>query len=177
MRRREMYSNGDIDDAIYRLSNEVFDGTRYIDSGINPDDLSDYTVLVDFQYNSWSVDDTILYAMLEASGYPGWAVDASDPVHMVISGGHRGIGISPMNRNRMAICITGKTSIKVVNTGSGSPYSFTTSAAKNIGHNIIVGAIVVPSGAYQRFFKGTLYDLRIYNHPLSEEKIAEYIEG
>lgn len=175
---------------VYSLPETVFNADNVIDTGISTDNLDEYTVCIDFKYNGNENDNcTVISAMkeLKSAGYPGWAVDRSNGGFMRFS------VTNPITFITGAVAAK-RQSIVIRKSLNGSIYVFgycpgTTDTDADcvkgidatskitdtkIDQNILIGGYLIDD-EYTRKFVGTIYECKIYNTALSDEKCKAFL--
>lgn len=153
---------------IYTLGETKFDGSNYVNTGIDIQSYSAYTILIDFKMDA--VDDAgnmILDNMKELSPWPGWSLDYNKWGSLRFSDSTaklRSIG-GATERNRIVIRRDGNAytlfSVNFASGGAGNVLE------QDIEHPLYVGAYY-NMGTISRYMVGTVYSLEIYDEAWSD---------
>ena len=179
-----MSDNIDNNDLIYQLPKEtIFNGTSdYIDTGIKLFDVTDSFTLyirVDLSHNN-STNTPCFHCIYEQIPYYGLALQ-----NRLLVGNGTLIHYTPtqflMLDNQQIVIVYDN---KVITRGYyknslSSPNIQTLSMYSNEFHeemirpNLILGAYQTITGEIGRFWKGTIYDFKVYNRVLSDDEIND----
>lgn len=164
---------------IYTLGETSFDGATVIDTGVQLEAVDqDYSIFLD-AYTEYNDGQTcLLHCMHEATPWPGMCVDFPKSAMRCIwksatnSADLKNVGFSDAVRDfRLFITHTagsGVYKVGVLNRSNAKIiYTEVSNAFASATENLIVGAIQSTSGSKSRYFRGTLYDLRIFDTVLS----------
>ena len=162
---------------LYALpSATTFNGSStYIDTGVqllNTD--QDFTIFVDFQYNSQTSMMTVFHCINEASPYPGILLDAYNSYFRAVYYGAKNIAAYDTNRHKIIFTHSaGTTTSCLIYFDSTTGVTNTVDRAySNVSQNVLLGCYQDTSGNKGRWFNGTIYDARIYNEVLSSTQIG-----
>lgn len=184
-------------DPIYALSKTTeFDGTsNYVDTGIKLMDEKKIVTVVydalsktslDFSFGS---NPTIFHCMYESSPYPGineqFINYGGYSVSLTVNG-ESSVGIlgQPINSSNERIRF-----VVVLNTESGIAKAWrkigdniAISDTMNLSNfipvsqNLIIGAYQTSSGTKGRFWKGTMYDFKVYDYAWNDNEANAYLQ-
>lgn len=187
---------------LYSASWLDFDGTNYVDTGINIWGLGrGFTILCSFFIDSSATTSTnnpptILHQMYEASPWPGLAIDymykggricpisvsgvsgVNQSIHANkntdIKGGQVIVGISVTPEG--VVNVSSYTDVGGARTMTGTTANSTSFGSdKLMGLTTILGAYQSTAGVKGRFFTGTIADCLIYEGAMSMEEMTEMV--
>ena len=161
---------------IYELpASTTFNGTStYIDTGLTLLDMDkDFCVFVDFQATfKGGKQRTLIHCQIESNPYPGFCIDfASNNIRYNYFG--RTDKRSDQNRHKAIIVHTGGTTRSCtwyIDSTTGTAWTGERAYTNNTLH-FLIGCYQTTSGTKDRFFQGTIYDLKVYDGILSQSQI------
>lgn len=189
MRRRMMMKEYDIEDIIYKLSTPViFNGSNNIDTGLHLyQDYDNFTFFVDIGYDASEQvgtigsPPTIVSCMHEINPWPGFTIrhnPGKNGLSLIFGSSPETIERVQSGFYRYKVCFYVKDKrceSAYFKIGDAEPVkkNVTDSGSQvNIEQAVLVlGSYRTPQGAYGRYWKGTIYNLVVYNRALSEEEI------
>lgn len=161
----------------------TFDGTNYIDTGIQLfDTLKDFTILLDYEEGDSSMSATIFHCIKETSPYPGLSMQRSSVnagnyvIGGSITGGANFASVKSV-ATRVAITCTGGsiTGVKYVENGDiVTPY-IRANSGTIFEKNLLLGCYQNDSGTKGRYWKGTINKFDVYFSVLSDEKVDTWL--
>lgn len=171
---------------VYSLpESTTFDGTNYIDTGIQLfDTLKDFTILFDYEEGANIVKATILHCIKEISPWPGLSIQRnSGNVGDYVVGGRSSGGVNFANiksvATRVAITCTGGsiTRVKYVKNGDIVTNSISANSGTIFEKNLLLGCYQTDSGTKGRYWEGTINKFDVYFSVLSDEEIDAWLTG
>ena len=171
---------------VYSLpESTTFDGTNYIDTGIQLfDTLKDFTILLDYEEGVNIGSATIFHCINEISPYPGLCIQRnSDNVGDYVIGGRSSGGANfamiTSVATRVAITCTGGsiTGGKYVENGDIVTVSISANSGTIFEKNLLLGCYQTASGNRGRYWKGTINKFDVYFSVLSDVEIDAWLTG
>lgn len=171
---------------VYSLpESTTFDGTNYIDTGIQLfDTLKDFTILLDYEEGVNGGTATIFHCIKEISPWPGLCLqrNSSSVGDYIIGGRTSGspnfVKITSV-ATRVAITCTGGsiTGVKYVQNGDIVTLPISANSGTIFEKNLLLGCYQTDSGARGRYWKGSLNKFDVYFEVLSDEEIDAWLTG
>lgn len=162
---------------LYQLPSQTsFNGSStYIDTGISILSTDqDFTIFLDFQYNSSTDRMSVMHCMNETSPWPGMTFNVYNSNFEAQYYGAKALAPYDTNRHKIIYVHTaGTTSACVLYFDSTTGMANTVDRAySNISQHVLLGCYQASNGTKGRWFNGTLYDACIYDVVPSAEVIA-----
>ena len=167
---------------LYKLSaTTAFNGTStYIDTGVKllQSDI-DFSLFVDFQYNSQTSMMTVFHCVNEASPYPGILLDAYNSYFRAVYYGAKNIAAYDTNRHKILFThVAGTTRNCLIYFDSTTGVANTIDRDyTNVSQNLLLGCYQTTNGTKGRFLNGTIYSCIIYNNVLNSVEISNIFSG
>lgn len=181
---------------VYQLPEPVhFDGTNFIETGVPLfNEAGEFTICMDFSSEVTSGNAMLVHCMHEESQFNGMHLFSS-----VYTGYSNtwilthykkpfSIKITPYSTDRHRIVIRGDTNPSINMSGGTvgdtytsasvsavSGYSYGTFAP--IEETVLIGAQRLVTGAFQNYWKGNLYDFRIFKRQISDFERDAYLNS
>lgn len=174
---------------IYQLRNTtVFDGTNYINTGIDLDDVEEYTVMVDYAVNELSESRAMLIDRYNADNGVGWGVQYSSGVayggmwanDWIDFAAHDWGCTDPSGiQNKIVIRKNPDGAITLFTHRGTNNVNATASIQEGeTGMYVTLGAkcwVSENGKSYDSFIKATMYDCKIYDVALSDDECNAYV--
>lgn len=165
---------------LYSLPEEtVFDGTNYIDTGSNllADEDKDFTVLIDFTGAAPNTAaSAIFHNLIEQSPWDGISFNINMGVYRLSIGtNHINTIISQNDVSRHKIVIAHQQGTNIYTVNADGTEQSKEITLNYIDQTLILGGIKKTNGTVDKFWKGTLYDFKIYNRVLTDEEINSFL--
>ena len=169
----------------YKLpATRTFNGSSdYIDTGLRLLDTDkDFTVMVDFAYGtSPGQYNTVLQCMIETSPYNrGLCIYYYTTTPAIIPIYYQAAPSYTADQNRHKVIFrhnAGDAAVATLFYDSSTGVDLNGSSYTAVNKNVYLGCRLTDSNSRDRYFKGTLYDARIYFESLSDTNIADLING
>lgn len=171
---------------VYSLpESTTFDGTNYIDTGIQLfDTLKDFTILLDYEEGDNAMRATIFHCIKETSPWPGLCMQHGNGIAgLYVMGGRTSGGSNFVEftsvATRVAITCAGGsiTGVKYVENGDIVTASIIANSGTIFEKNLLLGCYQDDSGNRGRYWKGTLNKFDVYFEVLSDEEIDTWLTG
>ena len=170
------------ENLLYRLpETTVFDGTNYIDTEVDLNQYSEYTVMLDVsEIDTASANNTLFDNMTEKPPYPGWVIDVRTGrnCRFTASRSLSRICQDPASRNKIVVRRSADGEFTLF-TDSVYPSGFSVTsyiASGSVNHTVYLGAYY-NNGSVSRYTKGTMHDCKIYSTALSDDEITTYLNS
>lgn len=169
----------------YKLpSSTTFNGSsNYIDTGIKILDTDkDFTVMIDFAYGtSPGQYNTAIDCMISASPYNrGLCLYYNNTEPHIYPIYYQSAPGQTADQNRHKVIFrhnAGDAAVATLFYDSATGVALNGSSYIAVNKNVYLGCRLQDSGSRDRYFKGTMYDARIYLESLSDTNIADLING
>lgn len=169
----------------YKLpSSTTFNGSsNYIDTGIKIlDSDKSFTVMIDFAYGtSPGQYNTAIDCMISASPYNrGLCLYYNNTTPAIIPIYYTAAPSYTADQNRHKVIFrhnAGDAAVATLFYDSATGVALNGSSYTAVNKNVYLGCRLQDGGSRDRYFKGTMYDARIYLESLSDTNIADLING
>lgn len=173
------------DGLLYSLPEATtFDGVDdYIDTGVKLfDEPKDFTILFYAYLDSNNLGNaTVFHCINEVSPFRGLSCDMAGKYRICGADGGSYVTMIPTStRTKFAIVANAGVISAIWYKGEGSEViACTAKECEYAAHdfNLLLGAYQDTSGTKGRFWKGALYDFRVYDYALTVDEVAEYVGG
>jgi hypothetical protein len=172
------------DGLLYSLPEiTTFNGVNdYIDTGVKLfDEPKDFTILLYAYLDIGNqANAAVFHCINEVSPYPGLCLHFINRNYKLFGSAEYVTGIPSNTMTKIAIVANGGAVYAVWYKGEGSEVvGCAVGLTKYVAHdfNLLLGAYQDTSGTKGRFWKGALYDFRVYDYAMTAEEVAEYVGG
>ena len=172
------------DGLLYSLPEiTTFNGVNdYIDTGVKLfEEPKDFTILLNAYLDSGNeADDAVFHCINEVSPYPGLGLHFRNGKYLLLGSVVYVTGIPSNTITKIAIVANAGVVYAAWYKGEGSEVVVCTAPLCNYAahdFNLLLGAYQDTSGTKGRFWKGALYDFRVYDYAMTVEEVAEYVGG
>ena len=163
---------------VYELGETTFDGTKYIDTGIDLSQYEQYTVCLDAQYGDANNIQNMVDWMTENRPYPGWALDLYDGMRLAVKSPIKIVASNTTDRMRYVIRYDGSVyTLFAINAPNG--LNVTNNIATGaINHTLLVGAYY-NNGSINRYVHNgsKIWSFQVYSTALSDQECVNYYEN